>query len=399
MAVPNLSDINDFFVTQAGIIEQNMDRKDRVQGYQWNQLVQRNSFPLGVGFSITKTTLERSGPSSPFSWNTIAQNPAPPAAGSGNNANVPSVTVNPASTNYTYSLSYGAIDSAPISIHDINLSVNRMEQLDYDVFNLEGNVLDIWEDRKQDEYDRLAGHKVICQLNGAPESGSDQSWLSQAPTSQLTLEFLKYGYNAMMRDGGQRGLDTVQGQPTPLVILEPEALDQILYNNEGHRKDIRYSSESDVLLNPLGINMAYGQFKYAVSFRIPRHDYNPATGVWTRRAFYSDTATTIGNKQDNSILYNNAAYGTAYIFHPDVYELLMYNPEASIGQASWDARSWNGNVFWLNTKDNVYNKYGHTGYFSALLASSSRPKKPSLGWAFRYRRCPGNFNAVTCPGC
>lgn len=396
---PSLSLINDYLVTLTADIEKDMPRQQREHGYQWNQLVDKTPFPLGRGDTLTSYTLERSGPTSAFQWNQLSINIPAGGAATGNNAILQGQQINEAATSYERSLFYGHVFSNPVTIHDANLSLNWMEQLDFKVENLQGNVSDIWEDRKQDEYDRCCGHKVICQSSAPPETGFDQAWFSAAPTSQLTLEFLDWGYNQMMRDGGRQGLDTVQGNPTPLVIIEPEGYNQIIYNNEGHRKDLRHSSKADILLNPLGIENSLGHYKYVMNWKAPRWDYNVGSGTWVRREFYSDTATTIGNYQKNSLLYREAAYATAYLFHPEVMELQVYSPTANMGEASFDAKNWNGDFFWINNKDNSNNIFGHTGYFGALLASSTKAKKPNLGWAFRYRRCPTAFEAVSCPGC
>ncbi len=395
MATPSFENVNDFLVTETGRIQSNMDRQSRARGYKWNSLVQRTPFPLGMGQTLSKVNYERTVPGDAFAWNQLTVND-----GTGNNANVPSVQIDPASTNFSFSLYYGAINSNPMTIHDANLSLNFADQLNSTVYNLEGNVLDIWEDRKQDEYDRLCGHKVICSGNGnaPPESGTDQAWPNTNPTSQLTVEFLDECYDRLMRDGGSDGLDTVQGDPCPLVILEPEAKRDIFRNNTELSKNIRYSSDSDILLNPLGATMAYSNFKFVYNYRAPHWDFSG--GTWTRRNFYSTSAATIGTKADPSLQYRNAQYATAYIFHPKVLELLVYDPDESYDNGvAFDASTWMGKFKWVNQKDNSVNIDGHTGYFRALLASASRPGLPNLGFALRYRRCQFDYNATACLGC
>lgn len=396
---PSLSLINDYFETLTGHIETGMAEQQRESGYQWNQLIQKNPFPLGMGEELTSFTLQRSGPTTPFSWTQLVINVPPPAAATGSNAIIQGSQINEASQAYTRGLFYGYVFSNPITLHDANLSVNWMEKLDYKVMNLQGNVSDIWENRKQDEYMRVSGHKVICQDSAPPETGFDQDWYPAAPDSQITLEYLKWGYNQMMRNGGRKGLDTVQGNPTPLVIIEEEGYEQIIYNNEGHRKDIRHSSKSDILLNPLGITDSLGPFKYVNNWRAPRYDYDAIGSTWIRRDFYTDEDVTLGEAQVNSLLYREAAYGVCHMFHPRVMELQVYSPKYSLGQAQFDASNWNGDFFWLNNKDNVNNIFGHVGYFGALLASSTKALEPDLAFNFMYRRCSQDFAALSCAGC
>lgn len=397
MSAPDFTNVNDFLVTESGRIQSEMDKQTRARGYKWSGLVERNSFPLGMGQTLSKINYERTVPQQGgFAWNQVTVNPLPSVPSTSNNANVPTYQVNPASTPYSFSLYYGGLNSNPLTIHDANLSTNFPDQLNSIVYNLEGNVMDIWEDRKQDEYDRMCGHKIICQDGTPPESGTDQAWPSSAPTSQLTVEFLEWAYDRLMRDGGAEGLDTVQGEPCPIVVIEPEGQRMLFRNNADHRKDIRYSSESDILLNPLGIKAAYSNFKYALNSRAPHHDYSAITG-WSRRNYYSESNATIGVKADPSLAYRNAQYATAYIFHPRVLELLMYDPDTGYNNgAEFDAVSWMGKFKWVNNKDNSLNIDGHTGYFRALLASATRPGLPNLGYAFRYKRCPHDFNIVGC---
>lgn len=393
---PDLTDINDFLIAESGRVQSNMDKQSRARGYKWNSIVDRSAFPLGMGQQLTKVNYERTVANGSayngFDWNQIVLNPT-----SGSTTNNTEYTVNeidPAFTTFTFNLYYGALNSNPLTVHDANLSLNFPDQLNSTVYNLEGNVLDMWEDRKQDEYDRICGHKILCDAS-ATETGYDVAWTASAPTSQLTIEYLEASYDALDRDGGADGLDTVQGQMAPLIILESEAQRMLFRNNENHRKDIRYSSDSDILMNPLGIKQAYSNFKYALNNRAPHWDFSD--GTWTRRPYYSTSAATRGTKASPGLLYKNAAYATAYMFHPKVLELLVYDPETSYNNGvSFDANSWMGKFKWINQKDNSVNIDGHQGYFRALLASASRPGLPNLGYAFRYKRCAADYNAVSC---
>ena len=396
---PNTTDINDYLVTLTGHIESDMGRQQRENSDIWNVLTPKTAFPLNQGDELTNYTFKRSGPETAFTWNELNINAQPPAAASGNNAIISGQQINEAGTSYQRKLNYGYVFSSPVGLHDANLGLNWMAQLDYKVANLQGNVSDFWFDRKQDEYIRCAGHKVICQASAPPETGFDQAWYASAPTSQMTLEFLMWGHQQMMRNGGRTGLDTVQGNPTPLVLIEPEGYNQIIYNNDGHRRDLRHSSKSDILLNPLGVEDSLGSFKYIMNYKAPRYDFDPGAGTWTRRAFYSDEATTYGDQQINSLLYREARYGVAIMYHPRVMELQMYSPKYSMGQAQFNPVDWNGDFEWVNNRDNSNNVFGHTGFFGAFLASSTKVNEPELGWCFLYDRCPENFNAVACAGC
>lgn len=398
MATPSLTAVNNFLVSESGRIQSEMSRQSRARGYKWDALIKKSSFPLGMGETLSKVNYERSTLTTDSGWNQISLNPTSGSAS--NNATITTDDIASASTTLTFSLYSRGINSSPVSLHDANLSLNFSDQLNSVVYNLEQEVMDIWEDRYQDEYDRLCGHKVICETTNGDnptETGSDQAWAAEAPTSQITLEFLEYAYDSLLRDGGADGLDTVQGDPCPLIICSPEAKRTIFRNNTELSKNIRYSSESDLLLNPLGATTAYGNMKFVTNVRAPRYDYS--TGTWTRRSFYSTSAATIGTKANPSTLYKNAAYETLYMFHPNVFEMMMYDPDTSYNNGvEFEASNWMGKFKWVNDYDKTSNPDRHTGFFRALLGAASRPGLTNLGYAFRYLRCPGrNFNAVACP--
>ncbi len=396
MSTPSFTSVNAFEVSESGRIQSNMIQQARARGYNWPQLVNKGEFPLNMGQSLSQIVWERTIPASDSGWNQVTLNPTSGSAS--NNANVTTDQINQARTTLTYNLYFRGYDSQPISIHDLNLGLNPAANIDSAVYNLEGNILDIWEDRYQDEYDRLCGHKIIAENNNGDtptETGSDQAWANEAPTGQLSIEMLEYCYDSLMRDGGAEGLDTVQGRPTPLVICAPQTLRALLRQNSDLRKDIHYSSEADVLLNPLGIKMAYSDFKFAYNYRAPRCDYSNST--WTRRAFYSTSSATVGTKADPSSTYKNAAYETSYIFHPKVFTMLQYDPDPSYDNGvSFEAANWMGKFKWINEYDKTSNPDRHTGWFRALLAAASEPGLTNLGYAIRHQRCRQSTNLTAC---
>lgn len=393
MAYPNDGNVNDFLVTESGRIQSQLDEQCRVESDVWNSLIMRNPFPLNMGQQLTKIVYERSGTDSAFLWNTLTINPLPGSGGTGNNANPAAVTINPAWNSWTFSLGYGAIDSNPLSIHDANLGLNFPDQLSATVGNLEGNVKDIWFDRKQDQFDYWCGHKVIAQLGVGtlpPESGATVPWLPVAANSQLTVELCWYNRDRTMRDGGKKGLDTVQGKSTPIMIVDPTVWRQILYSQNSHREDVRYSNDADVNVNPLGIKGEMFDFMWALNYKAPR--YNFVGNQYVRVPFYENDAAVIGSAQEPSVAYLNAQYVVSYMFHPQVFELLVYDPEPSFNNGvSFESSTWMGKFKWINEYDRQFNQDKMTGYFRALLGSAPRPILPNLGYAVMSRLCPHDF--------
>lgn len=416
-AWPPGSDVNDWLVTESGRIEKDFMMQSRARGIWTNQIKQRE-FPLGMGEILTKVNFERSNPTVPFAWSALNLNPTPPTSGGGSNANPTTYYINPAWSTYQYQLYYGALQSSSMTIYDISMSLDGPAQLGMQVENLKENVLDIIEDRKQDEYMRICGNKIICQDVTSPAtSGFNQDWPATVPDSQINLNYLEYGWDIMMRDGGAAGkwgtLQHVMGQPCPVVFCSPEAQRAIFRQDPDFRKDIRYSSQADRLLNPLSTGAendgnfprvrnpsiqdgsSYGHFRFGINLRAPR--YNFTGGQFVRVPYYSTSAATLGIKVDPSIAYRNAAYEVAFIFHPATMELCTYDPPVSYDNGvKFNSGTFQGKFMWVNNKDNDKNVDGNQGYFRALLASASRPGLPNLGFAFMYKLCPNNFNGIGC---
>ena len=405
MAFPSDGTNNNFCVAETGRIEKKFWMQARARGI-WTSQIKQKPFPLAMGETLTKVVWERSNPDTAFQWNTLSLN-----NGGASNANPTAQTINPAWSTYQFHLSYGALNSNPISIHDLALSLEGLQNLSKTFKNLQENVLDIIEDRKQDEYDRVCGHKLICRgTGGLPESGFNQAWPSTPPDSQINLEFLEEGWDRLIRDGGAQGdwgsLDYVQGQPCPMIFISPEGQRAIFRQNTEHRDDLRYSSQADRLLNPLSSKIpsirnpsiqsgAFGHFKYALNMRAPR--YNFTAGQWVRVPYYSTSAATTGTKADPGVAYRNAAYEVCYLFHPAAMELCTYNPDPSYDNGvKFDSATFVGKFKWVNNKDNGNNIDGNQGFFRALLASATDPNLTNLAYAWMYKRCVHDYNAIGC---
>lgn len=408
MGLPSDGNVNSFLVAETGRIEKRFWRQCRASGI-WTNQIRQTAFPLGMGLVLNKANYERSIPNTPFQWNTLALD-----NGTGNNANPVAQEIDPAWNTFQFQLQSGALNSNTLSIHDLALSLNTAEQVSKTFSNLQDNVRDIWEDRKQDEYDRICGHKITCVGSSTPpESGFNQAWSSTAPNAQINIEYLQYAWYRLMRDSGAEGdwgkLNYVMGQPCPMVFISPEGQTAIFQQNDAHRQDIRYSSQADRLSNPLATkyprihnpNMqdgsAFGHFQYGMNLRAPR--YNMVNGAMSRVPFYDTTAAAIGNAANPGVAYRNASIEIAYVFHPAVMELCTYNPDPGYDNGvKFDAATFSGKFKWMNQRDNNLNIDGNLGYFRALLASASRPGLPNLGYAFAYQRCLNNWNTTSCLG-
>ncbi len=397
MAFPNDNTINADLTVESGRIEANMAAQAWAHDKWWSILGKKGEFPRGMNSTINFNVWDRSVPGTPFSWQDININ-----TGGSNNANPTAVTVSPASTLASYTLQGGAVNSDAFSIHDAYLSLNFPEQLSYIVSNLENNVLDLWEDRWQDEYTRLSGHKIIA-TEGYPETGSDQAFPATAATSSVTFSMLQRFYYKLIFDGGDVGLPKVNNMPAPYVFAGMQNFTNLKMLSTVFRQDFQYAFMGSGRENPLIQNLSdagntratYAQYDIRLLKRPARWDF--VAGEWVRRPFYETSSATLGVKATPSQAYEDAQYEDVYIFHPNAMELLMYDPLPGYSNGvTFDSSNFYGRFKYINNPDNNLNIDGNTGFFRALLASAAKPRLTNLAYVIRARLCPPTDEFVSC---
>lgn len=397
MAFPDSNTIVADLQAESGRIEANMSAQAWAHDKWWSVLGRSGEFPRGMNATINNVVWDRSIPNTTFDWTPVAINNGGP-----NNANPQAVTVFPASTTKSFTLEQGAVNSDAFSIHDAYLSLNFPEQLGYIVSNLENNVLDLWEDRWQDEYTRLAGHKIVA-TSGLPETGSDVAWPLTPATSQATFPMLESIYYRLIFDGGDVGLPKVMNMPAPYCFCGMQNFVSFKRNNTVFRESFQYafmgSNASSPLINGLSdaasTKGTYSQFDFRLLKRPARWDF--VGGDWVRRPFYETSAATIGTKAVVSQAYLDASHEDIYVFHPNVMDMLKYDPEGAYSNGvQFDSTNFYGKFKLINIPDLQLNIDGNTVFYRALLAAASKARLTNLGYVLRALRCDSDFGMVGC---
>lgn len=354
----------------------------------WLKLTKQESWPDEMGETISVLTYGRSLPTvadnsgditstwSNVSFNTVVADPS--------NC-VPQASVIEFSHYLrTYNLQQNALESPPLCINDLRYSFKRKEQLSNIFDILTENVAYSWKERHRNEYVRLSENKGIADHSNLTFA---TTMASSAPTATLTQEMLDKVYLRLVRDGaGLNPLGRADGRPEFGVILGSEASMNLIRDNDGNvRYDFRYSSRSNELLAPLGIDRSFRGFYHMVDDFSPRWDF--VDGAWERvYPYIKDTSENSRGWVVNPA-YETAEYEDAIVYHRDVFVSMVPKPiTAPGGNTKFDPVVYKGDFRWLNIQDRVLNPDKTIGYFRAVLSNGSKPLKPEYGYVIRFKR-------------
>jgi hypothetical protein len=256
----------------------------------------------------------------------------------------------------------------------------------------------VWENRIQDEYDRLMEHKLTennhMDIEGtAFDPGSP-------PTSKLTVGTLRQIYQYLMADGageeGAIGL-TTGGHPVLQLFTDMNTDVDLIQQDPELRQDFRYDPEKVKLLT-----RAYGMER---SWDGYQHVYNPfqprfeiVNGEYVRIQPFSDPeAATKGKKQLLQKEYLYATYAKSYVVIPQVFTMEVPNAITSPGgRLEFKAVDYMGDFAWLNILDAKCNPRGQKGFFDAVFTSAARPEDTWFGFGIMHLNCPPLRTGVDC---
>jgi len=385
--------VNDLLVRESGRISKMIYRR-RLNSSVWlKSLIGQETWPEGMGYSISSLFYERVLPAETQPWADVAPN-----AG-GASSCIPDATVIPvAQTLKSYNLQQTAVESLPICVNDLRYSFERGEQLKSVFDNLTQNVAWLWKDRYRSEYIRLAQHKVVLAA-GLPEASIAMP--ETAPTSILVQGVLDKFYTHLNQDGaGDEVSDRENGRPVFVAVMSDEASAKLILDNPDVRQDYRESPRVSELLAPLGITRSYKGWYHMIDVFPPRWDFDPDAEEgeqWTEILPYAGTAATYGTKQEVNPAYQAAEYEDTILFHPMVYKSLVPAPITSPGgNTGFESVSYRGEFKWINEYDRTFNPDKNTGYFRGILMQGSKPVYPQWGYVLRHKRCPSTLGLVGC---
>jgi len=357
----------------------------------WLKLIKQEEFPEEMGQIISVLTYERSLPAYPLGW----QNVGISTGTAGGTCLPPTTEVDYAQTLLQYQLQHMALQSPPLCVNDLRVAFKRKEQLTNMMYVLTENSAYAWINRYRDEYTRIAGHQVIAAA-GFPD-GAGGGFPTTVPTATLTQGILRKFYMKLNRDGGSLNpLDRENGRPVYGLITDAETSENLIKQNINIREDYRFSSRSNELLAPLGVERSYGGFFHIVDDLPARWDFS--AGNWVRRYPYVNSPATQGNKANIDPVYENAQYTDSVIFHNDVMISLVPSPITSPGgNTRFDPVSYRGEFKWLNIPHQTDNPDGTIGFFRAIFMQGTKPVIPAFAYVIRHLRCDTFLDMSACP--
>ena len=435
--------VNDLFQRETGRFSVDIQERYQLES-PWGRLTRVGKFPLGMGTSLTETTVERvlSG-SFETDWADVSTG----TSGSVSNGCVPSPTdLQFGQSTTTWNLTTKAYQTPCICLDDLKTSFEVERQVAKTVQQLTQLTRTVLDNRRRTEYMRIVprvssgdfneytgttlGNTLAATINGTASTlvganiptnetlvsgGVNLQKLSinyaqngfplPQPTSQLSQDYLDVLRVQLIRDGaGHNPLGRENGAAVLGLITSAETSRQLLRNNQELRQDLRWATPSE-LVAPLGVDRSYGGYYHLVDFEVPRFTYVPATtgsnatpGYFIPVYPYKQGSASKGQKWSINSAYNTAPYEAAYVFHPDVYEEAVQQVGPNIPGAPFDdfPYYYSGQFFWLNIRSEA-NPLGKIGRWMALFNNGTRPLQPWLGRAIIHKRCPLDLvNTVAC---
>lgn len=357
----------------------------------WIGLIAKDTFPEGMGETISNLTYERSAPTvAEPTWSDVAVTDG--AIGVEGGACLPAAEkISIGSTTRTWNLKRRVLEGPDFCAEELRTPFAIGAQLERIVSILAEYSRIEWEIRYRHEYLRLAGRKVVVNANLTEGTGTGFP-VAQA-TSVLTQGVLDKYKIKLFRDGAQlSALGRENGTAIMTLITDAETSERIIFDNEDIRQDLRWA-EPSALLKPFGVNRSYRGVYHLIDSMPIRYTYS---GGYTEVAGYSTTAATKGNRAIVNPSWEVAPYTTSHFFDRTVFTARIPRPVvAPQAKFKFDPISYMGEFKAMNILDRICNPDGNILYHRAILAEASEPVHPERGISFVHLRCDPALNLVT----
>lgn len=355
-------------------------------------------WPEEFGDTVSRNILERTIPNRASSWQPIAANGS--IVANEGTCNPTAAIVSTASTLRTTQLYQEAIDTDWICVNDIRSALNFKRQVAHMLKNLADNVTDWWEERNRSMYVALAQNKVVFNpdLPVKTNGTTITDFPLELPTSTITQKYLNrlrviLQHNAAGADGGAYGKE--DGGDVFAVVMSTDMQEALFTTSDRINRDRRYA-EAPKLLKAYGVDRSYQGWFHIIDNKATRMDF--VGGVWVERPFYSNQATTKGNRAVVNPDYEAAEYELVIPFLKTVVTRMIPRSFGSAGSgASFKPWNYAGTPMWMNEYDRECNKYRNNGYWSVLMQAAYMPEKIEDGYGILVKRpCNSDLEMTTC---
>lgn len=256
----------------------------------------------------------------------------------------------------------------------------------------------VWENRIQDEYERMCEHKLT--ENGSFNIEASSFNAASPPTSILTVGTLRQIYQYLLADGAgeEGGVGISPGGQSVLQLFTDFNTDINLSEiNADRRNDFRYNpAKSEMLTKAFGDPRSWDNYQHVYNPFQPR--YEIVNGAYVRTQPFKDPeAATKGVKQLIRKEYLYAKYAVSYVVIPQVYTVEVPKAITSPGGGqTYKPVDYMGDFAWLNIQDVKCNPRNQKGFFDAVFTSASRPEDTWFGFAVIHLNCPPPRTGTDC---
>lgn len=383
-------EVNNLLVDESGRIGRLVPAKV-IATSAWNKLVEQQAFPSGMGVAISTLVYQRTVV--PVTDSTAWSNLGLSDGTNASSCNVAPQLLEYAQTMRSYNLQQMAVRTPTLCVTDIQFGYSFQRQLAQMFDILSENTRFVWENRYRDEYIRLSQHKVVASL-GMPEGTTSFPAVSPSQIKALDQGMLDDIYAKLMRDsGGEGSYGMSDGAPEYALMIGPETSRNIKTQTE-IRQDLRFSTNPNTLLAPLGAKWSYSGFYHLIDWQAPRYTFTG--GQFVRVPYYASEPATYGQQDNVNPAYTNAPFEATIVFNPKVYISRVFStPTSPGGNTKFDAVNWRGDFSWVNYKSDC-NPLGNQGYFLGNFANGSDATRPEYGYVILHQRCNAPINYNSC---
>jgi len=389
--MPNLSQE---FAYDASRLEGRVRRLMRAKG-RVAALIQKENFPLGIGFNPVTVNTLRSNPTGGDGWVTVTQ----PDGGNNNCTPEPSV-VSPALSTEAYSIEQNMTKSDTICLTDAQFGYLFEEQVKNIRANFSDTIVDTWEDRSKYWFQYYAGTKII---NNTAQTEGNSSTFPNVPAEYMaSQDQLDPLWDRIMQDGGgEEPYAMSNGAALITAIMSPEAHRQIIKGSSSVREDFRFAQmgkgyEGAQLLQSWGVDKPYGGFMHCIDYRMPR--YNFVNGAYVQVPYYTTASATIGTQSIVNPDYLTAGYEVIYLWHPEAVIRQTPPSRSTVGEdTKFLAPNYNGEIVWRNIANETLNPLENNGRWWAWMVAGWKPTvKRRYAYALMVKRCT-SITGTVCP--
>jgi len=379
--------INTAIVRESGRINQEI--YDRVVQFSpWIGLTPSDVWPDGMGLEQTNLTFERMLPADDSeTWTDVV-----PSNGT-DNLCLPAVEIIKwGQTLRTWNLQTIAKETDRFCIEDLRSAFALQQMLTKYTSGLGDVTKKVWENRNQNEYIRIANHKVT-EKTTAFDINATSFDAANPPTSRLTNGTLDRIYQQLLAEGAGMYSYGNTGNNAPVFgLLTDFNTDQdLMFQDPNRRADIQFAfmgkANGSPLIAPMGMGMSYRGYSHIINYNQPRYEIVGGNYVRVPR-YAAAVATNKGYKRDLNPAYDTATYADTIVHIPSVYTRRIPKPITNPGgKFRFDPVNYMGVFDWKNILHEVCNPDGTIGFFRAVFKSGSEPVHPEYGYVIRHLNC------------